>query len=73
MQTMTRVSDLTDLYICTGKIGQPPPSGGCFTWHKALRLAALELWRRGEAVATLITLKAGRQTVRHSLGRALGS
>jgi hypothetical protein len=53
----------TDLYIDSGRIGEWQLLSGCYTWHEALRLAAVELWRRGEADAARVKLKAGRQTV----------
>jgi hypothetical protein len=58
---------LADLYIGTGKIGQRRLSSACYSRPEVLRLAALELWRRGEAEGTRVTLKARRQTVRQFL------
>jgi hypothetical protein len=65
-------SSLTDLYISQGRIRQRQLSSACFTWSEVLRLAALELWRRGEADAARVTLKAGRQTVREFLRARFG-
>ncbi len=63
MNTQSR----TDLYINSGKIGEQRLLNGCYTWQETLRLAAIELWRRGEADAARAKLKAGRQTVREFL------
>lgn len=60
-------SSLTDLYISKGQIGQRPLSSACYTWSEILQLAAIELWRRGEADGARVTLKAGRQSVREFL------
>ncbi len=60
---------LTDLYISQGRIGQRRLSSACFTWSEVLQLVALELWRRGEADAARVTLKAGRQPSVSSCGR----
>jgi hypothetical protein len=71
-QTDGNFENLTDLYISQGRIGQRPLSKACYTWHEVLRLAAIELWRRGEAESTRVMLKAGRQTVRGFLGERFG-
>jgi hypothetical protein len=64
---------LTDLYISQGRIGRIElRKAGCYTWHETLRLVASELWRRGEADAARVTLKAGRQTVREFLRTRFG-
>lgn len=88
MTTMTRVSaveaqvrasqetgarcDLTDLYIRSGKIGKTDLNNGCYMWGEMLSIVAAELWRRGEADAARVTVKAGRFTVRQFLRQRFG-
>lgn len=69
---LTSTRGRTDLYIDSGKIGQQSLLSGCYTWHETLRLAAIELWKRGEADAARVMLKAGRQTVRGFLHKRFG-
>jgi hypothetical protein len=66
------VENLTDLYIEQGRIGQRQLSSACYSWGEVLRMAAIELWQRGEADAARVTLKAGRQTVREFLRTRFG-
>ena len=70
----TGINDgLTDDYIQHGRIGGIElHKAGCYTWHETLRLVALELWRRGDADAARVTLKARRQTVREFLRTRFG-
>jgi hypothetical protein len=58
---------LTDIYIRHGRIGERELSSACYTWCDVLPMAAVELWRCGEAEAARVTLKAGRVTVRQFL------
>ena len=60
--------NLTDLYIAQGRIGQRQLSSACYSWGEILHMAAVELWRRCEADAARVMLKAGHRTVREFLG-----
>src|SRR5689334_8833766 len=62
----------TDLYISRGEIGQCQLSSACYSWGEVLQMAAIELWVRGEAEATRVTLKAGGRTVRGFLRERFG-
>ena len=66
-QTDGNFENLTDLYIAQGRIGQRLLSSACYTWSEVLRLAAIELWRSGEAERARVTLEARGQTVREFL------
>ncbi len=57
----------TDLYIEQGRIGKLKLNNACYTWAETLRMAAAELWRRGEADRARVTLKARHQSVREFL------
>ena len=63
---------LTDLYIAQGRIGQRKLSSAWHTWSEVLNMAAVELWRRGEADAARVTLKARRRSVREFLRERFG-
>jgi hypothetical protein len=62
----------TDNYMPTGKIGRADLSAGWYSWGEILTLAALELWRCGEAESARVTLKARRKTVRQFLRERFG-
>ena len=64
--------DRTDLYIEQGQIGEQMLNTACFTWTETLRVAATELWRRGEAERARVTLKARHQSVREFLWTRFG-
>jgi hypothetical protein len=60
------------MYVAQGEIGQRKLSSACYTFSEVLRLVAQELWRRGEADAARVMLKARRQTVRQFLRERFG-